>query len=104
MRIISIKTLKTFWDSYPDSRASLQSWRQKFENSNYKNPQEVINDFRESNFVGNTRIVFNISNNKYRLVAAFRYDKQICWIKFIGTHSQYDKIDVKTVEPGRNDI
>lgn len=98
MRIIAIKTLKEFWDTHPDVRASLQKWRQKVENSAYSKSQDVITDFNDSDFVGNTRIVFNIARNKYRLVAAFRYDKQICWIKFIGTHSQYDKIDVTSVE------
>ncbi len=98
MRIVSIKTLKEFWDQYPDARANLQSWKQKMEKSVYSSPQEITTDFREADFVGNTRIVFNIAKNKYRMVAAFRYDKQICWIKFIGTHAQYDKIDVTTVE------
>lgn len=98
MRIIAIKTLKEFWDSYPDARASLQKWKQKIEFSSYSTPQEVTKDFNESDFVGNTRTVFNIARNKYRMVVAFRYDKQICWIKFIGTHFQYDKIDVATIE------
>ncbi|RYU97430.1 type II toxin-antitoxin system HigB family toxin [Emticicia agri] len=98
MRIIAIKTLKEFIDKYPDSQASIQEWIKKMSKGNYKTPQEVIIEYKDADFVGNTRIVFNISRNKYRMIVAFRYDKQICWIKFIGTHAEYDKIDARTIE------
>lgn len=55
-------------------------------------------EFKGADYVGNERIVFNITQNKYRLVAAFNYDFQLCFVKFLGTHKEYDKIDVKTVE------
>lgn len=64
----------------------------------YQTPNEVIMDYKNSDYVGNTWIVFNIAKNKHRLIVAFRYDKQICWIKFVGIHTEYDKIDPKTVE------
>lgn len=98
MRIIAIKTLKEFIDKYPDSQASIQEWIKKMSKASYKTPQEVVSDYKVADFVGNSRIIFNIARNKYRMVVAFRYDKQICWIKFIGTHTEYDKIDAKTIE------
>ncbi|WP_109740882.1 type II toxin-antitoxin system HigB family toxin [Arcicella aurantiaca] len=64
----------------------------------YDTPQEVISDFKGADYVGNERIVFNIAKNKYRLIVSFNYEFKACWIKFVGTHKEYDKIDAKTVE------
>lgn len=98
MRIISVKTLKIFWEIYPDSKAGLNDWYKKTKKGEYQTPNEVIMDYKNADYVGNTRIIFNIVKNKFRLIVAFRYDKQICWIKFIGTHKEYDNIDPKIVE------
>jgi mRNA interferase HigB len=98
MRIIALKTLKDFWNKFPDSETGLRYWYGKIESKVYKTPQEVILDFKASDFVGNERIVFKINRNKYRLIAAFNYDYQICFIKFIGTHKMYDIIDAESVE------
>ncbi len=98
MRIISVKTLKIFWEIYPDSKAGLNDWYKKMKKGEYQTPNEVIMDYKNADYVGNTRIIFNIAKNKFRLIVAFRYDKQIFWIKFIGTHKEYDNIDPKIVE------
>ena len=98
MRIHALKTLKHFWALYPDAEPNLKHWYAKIENNKYQTPQEVIRDFKGADYVGNQRIVFNIARNKYRLVVAFNFDFQLCFVKFIGTHKEYDKIDVKTVE------
>jgi mRNA interferase HigB len=98
MRIIAIKTLKEFWETHTDAETGLKNWYERISKATYQTPAEVVNDFKGADFVGNTRIVFNVAKNKFRLIAAFRYDKQICWIKFVGTHSEYDKIDAETVE------
>lgn len=98
MRVIAVKTLKQFWGKHPDAEVGLKHWYERISQAAYKNPAEVVADFKKANYVGNTRIVFNVAKNKFRLVVAFRYDKQICWIKFVGTHSDYDQIDVTTVE------
>ncbi len=97
MRILSKGTLRDFWELYPDAEAGLKMWFTKIKNGEYATPSEVIIDFKGADYVGN-RIIFNIAKNKYRLIASFRYDKQICYIHFIGTHSEYDKIDPKTIE------
>lgn len=98
MRVIAVKTLREFWEQYPAAETGLKHWYERIGKVSYDSPAGVLSDFKGADFVGNTRIVFNIAKNKFRLIAAFRYDKQICWIKFVGTHSEYDKIDASTVE------
>jgi mRNA interferase HigB len=98
MRIFSLKTLKMFWDYYPDSEVNLLHWHGKISKKSYSNPQDVISNFKGADYVGNERIVFNVCRNKYRLIAAFNYEFQLCYVKFIGTHKEYDKIDARTVE------
>jgi|TARA_B110000503_G_C7056241_1_gene374579 mRNA interferase HigB len=98
MRIIAIKKLKEFWNNgYSDSEQPLKVWYQIFKQNNFYTTHEVKRLFASASFVGNNRVVFNISGNKYRLVAHIRYDIQILFIRFIGTHAQYDKIDVTEV-------
>jgi mRNA interferase HigB len=92
MRILSKATLRDFWEKYPDSKASLEFWYNTIERTHFDNPNEVISLFKESDTVGNGRIIFNIARNKYRLVVKFRYDKQMAFVRFIGTHKDYDKI------------
>lgn len=98
MRVHALKTLKQFWQTYPDAEASLRSWYAKMEGKSYANPHEVISEFKNSDYVGNERIVFNIARNKYRLIVAFNYEFGLCFVKFIGTHKDYDKVDVQNVE------
>ena len=98
MRVIALKTLKEFWEQHPDAKIGLTHWHERVSKTSYDNPAALTIAFSGADFVGNTRIVFNIARNKYRLIAAFRYDKQICWVKFVGTHSEYDTIDAATVE------
>jgi mRNA interferase HigB len=98
MRIHALKTLKQFWVKYPDSEPNLRHWYGKIEGATFKTPQEIIASFKDADYVGNERIVFNIAKNKYRLIAAFNYEFQLCFVKFIGTHAAYDGIDAKTVD------
>ncbi|PCJ26304.1 MAG: addiction module toxin RelE [Rickettsiales bacterium] len=98
MRIIAIKRLKEFWESgYADSEQPLKVWYQIFRQGSFDNPNKIKSLFSSCSFVGNNRVVFNISGNKYRLVIHIRYDLQIVYIRFIGTHAQYDKINVGEV-------
>lgn len=92
MRIYSYTTLREFWEQYPDARTSLEMWHKKMSISTYENPNQVIRDFSGSDTVGNNRIVFNINHNKYRLVAYFRYKFFAVYVKFIGSHKDYDNI------------
>ena len=98
MRIFSQSTLKHFWEKHPKAENNLKNWYKKMKEKEYKFLLEVTSDFSNSDSVGSDRVVFNIKGNDYRLVAGFNFDFQFCYIKFVGTHREYDDIDVKTIE------
>jgi mRNA interferase HigB len=98
MRIIAKGTLLKFWGKHPDSKIGLLSWYEKMSKNFYKTPQEIVLDFKDADFVGNDRIVFNIAKNKFRLVVSCNFKFNAIWILFVGTHREYDKIDAKTVD------
>lgn len=100
MRIIAKGTLKAFWENpaYKDSEQQLKAWYKIITDRDWSSPHEITSYFTDADQVGNGRIVFNICRNKYRLIVFFRYDIQIGYVKFIGTHKQYDKIsDIKNL-------
>ena len=99
MRVISVKKLKEFWSKskYRDSEQSLRAWYTEAKKADWPSPHQVKMVYRTASIIGNDRIVFNICGNKYRLVVAVKYDFKIFYIRFIGTHRQYDAVDVKEV-------
>ncbi|ACT95627.1 type II toxin-antitoxin system HigB family toxin [Dyadobacter fermentans] len=98
MRIYTRGTLRTFWDHHPDARPALEFWHDAVEKNSFQNPNEVIRFFKNADTVGNSRIVFNITHNKYRLIAKFEYERQLVFVRFIGSHKEYDKItDIKNI-------
>jgi len=98
MRIISIKKLKDFWESgYADSEQPLKVWYQIFKKEHFLTSSEIKSLFPSSSIIDKNRVVFNISGNKYRLVVHIRYDLQIIYIRFVGSHAEYDKINVKEI-------
>lgn len=99
MRIIAKSTLKRFWEqaAYSDAKGPLESWHEEALKADWKSPQTVKAQYRNASICGNNRVVFNIGGNKYRLVVEMQYQAGIAWVKFIGTHAQYDKINVETV-------
>ena len=97
MRIISRKTLKDFWEQHPDSRQALQAWYADAKQANWKSPADIKNYYRNASFLSNNRIVFNIKGNNYRLVVAINYTIGIVYIRFVGTHQEYDKIDAAAI-------
>ena len=92
MRVIAKRTLKEFWEEYPDSKDSLIEWYNVVSSSEWRLPQDVKAVYPKADNVGNNRMVFNICNNKYRLIVVFRYNIQMVYIRFVGTHKEYDKI------------
>ncbi len=96
MRIIAKRTLREFWRIRPDSEQPLKAWHQEAARADWSNPAEVKALYRNASPVGD-RVVFNIAGNKYRLVVWINYPHRIVYVKFIGTHKDYDKIDVRTV-------
>jgi mRNA interferase HigB len=99
VRVISAKKLKDFWSkpAYRDSEQSLRAWFAEAKKGNWSSPHEIKSTYGTASAIGNERIVFNICGNKYRLVVAVKYDFKICYVRFIGTHRQYDEINVKEV-------
>ncbi|MEI7725189.1 MAG: type II toxin-antitoxin system HigB family toxin [Bacteroidota bacterium] len=96
-RIFSKSTLREFWESYPDSEQYLKTWHDTAMNSNWKTPIDVKQPYENASILKEGRIVFNIKGNNYRLVAKFNFEKQWIFIRFIGTHVEYDKIDANTI-------
>ena len=98
VRIIAKKTLREFWKKHEDSEQQLLSaWYQEAKKGQWKSPKEIKKNYPSASIVADNRVVFNIKGNKYRLVVAINYKFQIVWIRFIGTHPQYDKIDVTKI-------
>lgn len=99
MRVISKSTLKRFCQqaSHGDARGPLESWHEEALKAVWTSPQEVKRQYASASICGNNRVVFNVGGNKYRLVVEMQYRAGIVWVKFIGTHAQYDRINVETV-------
>ncbi len=96
-RIFAKSTFRSFWESYPDSEQYLKTWYDTALNSDWKIPNDVKQTYANASILKESRIVFNIKENSYRLVAKFNFEKQWIFIRFIGTHSEYDKIDTNTI-------
>lgn len=99
MRVIAKSTLVKFW-SQPEcggSKGALQSWYDEVIKASWKTPQDIKEQYRSASICGNNRVVFNIAGNKYRLVVEIQYRAGMVWVKFVGTHAQYDQINVETV-------
>jgi len=99
MRIIAKSTLKKFWEQkiYNDSQNPLESWYEEAIKADWRSPQDLKDQYGNASICGNNRVVFNIGGNKYRLVVEIQYQAGIVWVKFIGTHTQYDKINVENI-------
>ncbi|CAN7684884.1 type II toxin-antitoxin system HigB family toxin [Variovorax sp. LjRoot130] len=98
MRIISVKYLRDFWVRHPASEQPLKAWHEEAKAAVWKTPQDIKDRYRSARFVGSNRVVFNIKGNDYRLIAAIAYRYEAVYVKFIGTHSEYDRIDAQTIE------
>ena len=97
MRIIAKKILRDFWEVHPDSEQQLKTWHQETLKAEWENPNKIKEDYPSASFLANNRVVFNIKGNHYRLIVKINYDYQMIWIRFIGTHAEYDKINAKTI-------
>jgi mRNA interferase HigB len=97
MRIIARSTLRSFWEKYPDAEQPLKAWFYEASRAQWQSPLEIKSLYRNASIIANNRVVFNIKGNDYRLIAHVRYDVSIIFIRFIGTHKEYDKIDAATI-------
>lgn len=97
MRVIAIKKLKDFWKKHPDAEQPLRAWYSEVINANWQNPSEIKYLYRTASILKNNRVVFNIKGNDYRLVVSINYIYKIVYIRFIGTHKEYDKINAEEI-------
>ena len=98
MKVVAVRALRSFWERHPDSEQPLKAWYDEAKHASWNTPQDIRNHYASTSFVGHNRVVFNIKGNDYRLIVAVAYRFQAVYIKFIGTHAEYDRIDATTVE------
>jgi mRNA interferase HigB len=96
-RIFAKRTLREFWESHPEAEQYLKTWFDTAMNSNWKSPNEVKRTYSNASILKEGRIVFNIKGNSYRLITKINFEKQWIFIRFIGTHDDYDRIDANTI-------
>ena len=96
MHIISLKTLRLFWEIHPDAEQPLRAWYAIARRSQWRTPTDIRAAYGSASFIGNNRVVFNIKGNDYRLIVFAEYAKRKLFIRFVGTHAEYDRIDAST--------
>jgi mRNA interferase HigB len=97
MRVIAIKTLKDFWRAHSDVEQPLKAWFHEARAANWKSFQDIKPHFNSADMIPGNRVVFDIKGNRYRLVVKIHYNTGIIFIRFIGTHADYDKINASTI-------
>lgn len=98
MNVIAVRILREFWRQFPDSEQHLKAWVDEVRKATWEQPADIKEKYRSASILKNRRVVFNIRGNDYRLIVAVAYRFQAVYVKFIGTHAQYDAIDAETVE------
>lgn len=100
MRILSLPPLQKFWEDpdFQDSETPIKEWYDVARKASWLTPADIKAKYGNASFVADNRVVFNLGGNKYRLIVAVFYPGGVMYVKFIGTHAQYDKIDAATVE------
>jgi mRNA interferase HigB len=97
MRIIAKSTLREYWLKHADCEQALKVWYQEADSSEWRGPNDIKLKYPSARVLSNNRIVFNIKGNSYRLIVKINYAYQMVWVRFIGIHSEYDKIDATTI-------
>jgi len=100
MRVIALSTLKAFWLEYPqfrDAEKAVMAWYREVCKADWSSPADVKAKFSSASILQDGRVVFNIAGNKYRLVVWINYAYRVVYIRFFGTHAQYDSIDAQTI-------
>ena len=97
MRIFTEKPLKIYADLHPESKTALQDWIKKVKQAQWHNLNDIKQTFNSVDYIGNQRYVFNIKGNDYRLVVVIQFTPQFVYVRFIGTYSEYDRIDCSKI-------
>ncbi len=95
MHILKRKTLSDFWAKYPDSKDQLSTWYKIVEKGLWQNANQLKDMFSKSSILKDNRMVFRVKS--YRMVVRFNFNFQKCFIRWVGTHDEYDKIDANTI-------
>lgn len=97
MRIIARSTLRSFWETHPDAEQPLKTWYDEATNAQWNSLINIKSTYANASIIANNRVIFNIKGNDYRLIVHVRYEIGIIFIRFIGTHKEYDKVDATTI-------
>ena len=97
MRIIARRALREFWEKHPDARQALQAWYADVKRAEWKSPAEIKAIYRNASFLADNRVVFNVKGNQYRLIVVVQYQHGIVYIRLVGTHQAYDRIDAARI-------
>lgn len=100
MRVISKPILIEFYSNplYKDSEEALKAWHDEVIQADWNTPHEIKAQYKNASIIGNKRVVFNICGNKYRLIVSVSYRLKAFYVKFVGTHKQYDDVDAETID------
>ena len=97
MRVFARKTLREFWNNHSDSEDALKAWSSEAGNSKWESPSDIKKKYPHASILPDNRVVFNNKGNTYRLVVKINYDYGQVFIRFVGAHAEYDKIDATTI-------
>ena len=97
MRIIARSTLRNFWEKHSDAEQPLKAWFVEASRSHWRSPNDIKALYANASIIANNRVVFNIKGNSFRLIVHVRYDIGIIFIRFVGTHKEYDRVDAATI-------
>ncbi|MEO5914329.1 MAG: type II toxin-antitoxin system HigB family toxin [Luteolibacter sp.] len=97
MRIIEVKTLREFWTTHADAEQALKSWFKEATATRWNGPNDIKQHYPSADILPGNRIIFNIKGNTYRLIVKMHYNTGIVYIRFVGTHAEYDKINAATI-------
>ncbi|CAH1748701.1 Addiction module toxin RelE [Thauera humireducens] len=98
MRVIAVSTLREFWKLHPDAEQPLKAWFEEVTKASWTQPSDIKAQYGSASILKNRRVVFNIKGNDYRLIVAIAYRLQVVYVKFVGTHKEYDEVDAETIE------
>ena len=97
MNVIARKTLETFWERHPEAEQPLRAWLLMARTKGWKSMNDVVRTYSKASPINAERCVFDICGGNYRLIVAFKFSARVAFIKFIGTHAEYDRVDAATV-------
>lgn len=97
MRVISVRALREFWAQHQDAEQPLKAWYGEAKSADWQTPHDILQRFPSADVISGNRIVFNIKGNHYRLIVHIHYNTSTVYIRFVGTHAEYDRVDAETI-------